>query len=53
MPNEDHPEYEAWKNRAREVPYATVRELDGRGHQLDDDLSEVAHDIVRLEGGKS
>lgn len=38
---------------AREVPHATVRELDGRGHQLDDDLSEVAHDIERLEGSKS
>jgi hypothetical protein len=38
---------------AREVPHATVREFDGRGHQLDDDLSGVAHDIVRLEGDES
>jgi predicted alpha/beta hydrolase family esterase len=30
---------------AREVPHATVREFDGRGHQFDDDLSEVARDI--------
>ena len=119
MPNEDRPEYEAWKNRiseerlrepvagvflvappywgaedwrvgeyalregfasnlpeglpmffyhsrddewvpfahlalyAREVPHATVREFDGRGHQFDDDLSEIAHDIERLERSKS
>ena len=25
------------------------REFDGRGHQFEDDLSEVAHDIVSLE----
>ena len=30
------------------LPRATVREFDGRGHQLDDDLSEVARDIKRL-----
>ncbi len=30
------------------LPQATVREFDGRGHQLDDDLSEVALDIKRL-----
>ena len=29
------------------VPQATVREFDGRGHQFDDDLSEVARDIQR------
>jgi predicted alpha/beta hydrolase family esterase len=33
---------------AEELPRATVRELDGRGHQFDDDLSEVARDIGRL-----
>jgi uncharacterized protein len=33
---------------AREVPHATVREFDGRGHQFDDDLSEVARDIEGL-----
>jgi uncharacterized protein len=30
---------------AEKLPRATVRELDGRGHQLDEDLSEVARDI--------
>ena len=30
------------------LPQAIVREFDGRGHQFDDDLSEVAHDIERL-----
>ena len=30
---------------AERLPSATIRELDGRGHQLDDDLSEVARDI--------
>jgi uncharacterized protein len=29
------------------LPQATFRELDGRGHQLNDDLSEVARDIKR------
>lgn len=29
------------------LPLATVREFDGRGHQFDDDLSEVARDIQR------
>ncbi len=29
-------------------PRATVHEFDGRGHQFDDDLSEVARDIERL-----
>ena len=32
-------------------PQATIREFDGRGHQLDDDLSEVARDIERPKGG--
>ena len=27
---------------------ATIREFDGRGHQFDDDLSDVARDIERL-----
>jgi serine hydrolase len=30
------------------LPQATIHEFDGRGHQLDDDLSEVAQDIKRL-----
>jgi predicted alpha/beta hydrolase family esterase len=30
------------------LPWATVREFDGRGHQFDDDLSEVARDIEGL-----
>jgi predicted alpha/beta hydrolase family esterase len=33
---------------ARALPQATVRPLDGRNHQLDDDLTEVAREIVRL-----
>jgi predicted alpha/beta hydrolase family esterase len=33
---------------AGRLPHATIRELDGRGHQLSDDLAEVAEDIVRL-----
>jgi predicted alpha/beta hydrolase family esterase len=33
---------------AEQLPQATVRALDGRGHQLNDDLSEVAADILRL-----
>ena len=30
------------------LPQATVHEFDGRGHQFDDDLSEVARDIKGL-----
>lgn len=30
------------------LPRATIREFDGRGHQFNDDLSEVARDIERL-----
>jgi predicted alpha/beta hydrolase family esterase len=33
---------------ARALPQATVRRLEGRDHQLDNDLSEVARDIERL-----
>ncbi len=33
---------------ARALPRATVRPLDGRNHQLNDDLTEVARDIVLL-----
>jgi predicted alpha/beta hydrolase family esterase len=33
---------------AQKLPRATVRELDGHGHQFGDDLSEVARDIVGL-----
>jgi uncharacterized protein len=34
---------------AEKVPRARIREFEGRGHQFDDDLSEVAHDIEGLE----
>ncbi len=34
---------------ATAFPAATIRRLDGRNHQLNDDLSEVAHDIALLE----
>jgi hypothetical protein len=34
---------------AEKVSHASFREFEGRGHQLDDDLSEVAHDIASLE----
>ena len=30
------------------LPQATIREFDGRGHQFNDDLSDVARDIERL-----
>ena len=33
---------------AERFPKATIRELDGRGHQLNNDLSEVANDIKQL-----
>ena len=33
---------------AQAVPQAHVRKLEGRDHQLNDDLSEVASDIVAL-----
>ena len=34
---------------AQKLPQATVREFDGRGHQFNNDLSEVASDITRLK----
>ena len=34
---------------AEQLPQATVREFDGRGHQFNNDLSEVAADITNLE----
>jgi predicted alpha/beta hydrolase family esterase len=33
---------------ARAIPHAVVRKLDGRNHQLDNDLTEVAEDIRAL-----
>jgi hypothetical protein len=30
---------------AAKLPRATIREFDGRGHQFNNDLSEVAADI--------
>lgn len=33
---------------ARALPRATVRPLEGRNHQLDDDLTQVARDIMLL-----
>jgi len=35
---------------AQGLPRATVREFDGRGHQFDEDLSEVPLDIQELQG---
>jgi predicted alpha/beta hydrolase family esterase len=35
---------------AEKFPQATFREFDGRGHQLNNDLSEVAADIASLQG---
>ena len=34
---------------AQKFPQATIRELNGRGHQLHNDLSEVAEDIKSLK----
>ncbi len=34
---------------AEKLPRATIREFDDRGHQFDDDLSEVARDIENLK----
>ena len=34
---------------AAKLPWATVREFDGRGHQFGNDLAEVAEDIRRAE----
>lgn len=36
---------------ARAIPRATVRKLEGRDHQLDGDLKEVALDIRAVEAG--
>lgn len=33
---------------AEKLPQATIREFDGRGHQFDDDMYEVARDVKRL-----
>jgi uncharacterized protein len=33
---------------AERIPQATIREFDGRGHQFNNDLSEVAEDIKNL-----
>jgi predicted alpha/beta hydrolase family esterase len=34
---------------AKALPHATIRRLEGRNHQLNDDLSEIAHDIRLLD----
>jgi len=34
---------------AKALPHATIRRLDGRNHQLNDNLSELANDIRRLK----
>lgn len=34
---------------AKQLPQATIREFDGRGHQFNNDLSEVASDIANLQ----
>jgi predicted alpha/beta hydrolase family esterase len=36
---------------AGRIPQATIREFDGRGHQFNNDLSEVAADITRASDG--
>ena len=33
---------------SKALPHATIRRLDGRNHQLNDNLSEIANDIRRL-----
>jgi hypothetical protein len=33
----------------KQLPQATIREFDGRGHQFNNDLSEVAADIAGLQ----
>ena len=38
---------------AETFPHANAREFDGRGHQFDDDLTEVAHDIQSLKRSES
>ena len=38
---------------AEKVPQARVRAFEGRGHQFDDDLSEVAQDIEGLKVSES
>ena len=38
---------------ARELPNAVVHRLDGRNHQLSNDLSEIAHDIRPLVARKA
>jgi hypothetical protein len=37
---------------AQALPQAIVRALDGRNHQLNDDLTEVADDIKRLASAR-
>lgn len=37
---------------AKKLPGATIRELDGRGHQFNNDLSEAAADIAGLNQGE-
>jgi predicted alpha/beta hydrolase family esterase len=34
---------------AEQLPQATIREFDGRGHQFNNDLSEAASDIANLQ----
>ncbi|MEJ2557124.1 MAG: alpha/beta hydrolase [Anaerolineae bacterium] len=34
---------------AKQLPQATIREFDDRGHQFNNDLSEVASDIANLQ----
>src|SRR5919107_257667 len=38
---------------AEMFPHANARQFDGRGHQFDDDLTEVAHDIQSLKRSES
>lgn len=38
---------------AQRLPHAIIREFDERGHQFNNDLSEVAQDIINEKGGLS
>jgi predicted alpha/beta hydrolase family esterase len=37
---------------AKAIPHAAVRKLSGRDHQLDNDMTEIAMDILQLTGRK-
>lgn len=37
---------------ASSLPQATIRAVDGRGHQFENDLTDVAEDIARRDSGR-